>query len=315
MTEPVSLSVIVVNWKVRDLLCACLHSLYEQTRMPSESWEVIVVDNDSRDGSVEMVRAAFPGVQVIANDQNIGFARANNEAFARCRGRHILLLNPDTLVLDHAVEAMVQMMETQPQVAVIGCRLLNGDGSFQRWTGGSPPGLLNIACHFLFLYKLFPWRLLPSPLYLESEPTADLKVGWVSAACMLVRRESLAGALFDEHFFLYGEDLELCDRLVRAGWQVVFTPKASIIHYEGRSLEQQTGEVKVNKLSALRDCFSRRHGPIGLLVYDVIVVVGFLMRWLLYSVVALVRPGQRHAERARTRLQFLAEAVRALVHR
>src|SRR5262249_36157115 len=143
---PLTLSVIVVNWKVRNLLRECLQSLRRQMRLPSEAWEVIVVDNDSRDGSVEMVRAEFPEAKLIANRENVGFGRANDHAFPFCRGRYVLLLNPDTVVLDHAADRMLEIMEARPEIGALGCRLLNSDGTFQRWTGGNLPRLLNVTC-------------------------------------------------------------------------------------------------------------------------------------------------------------------------
>jgi N-acetylglucosaminyl-diphospho-decaprenol L-rhamnosyltransferase len=315
VSQEVMLSVIVVNWKVRDFLRDCLRSLYEQTRLPREQWELLVVDNDSNDGSVEMLRAEFPGAAVLVNARNVGFARANNQAFARCSGKYIVLLNPDTVVLDGAMDRMLAMMESQPRIGALGCRLLNNDGSFQRWTGGSPPNLWNITCHFLLIYRLLPEAVLPSPLYLESEPPEDTDVGWVSGACMCLRREALAGELFDERFFLYGEDLELCDRLARAGWGVVYTPRASIVHHEGRSVAQQTKDVKVTKLRSLRDIFSRRHGPVALFYYDVVVVTGFLLRALIYGVAAPIAPGRGFKAEAAVRRRYLAEACRALMHR
>ena len=312
---PLELSVIVVNWNVRDLLRECLASLAREMRLPRDSWEVIVVDNASGDGSVEMVRREFPDAVVLANGDNLGFGRANNQAFRMCRGRYVLLLNPDTVVKDHAIDRMMETMDGRPDVAALGCRLLNTDGTFQRWTGGSPPGLLNVTCHFLLLYRLIPARLMPRPLYLETEPRQDLEVGWVSGACMLLRREAVGDAIFDERFFLYGEDVELCDRLARGGWKVVYTPRASIVHHEGKSLAGQTPEIQLSKLRGLRDIFSMRHSRMSLAAYDVVVSLGFLLRSVLFTVAALTPAGERYEAQARRSRHFLAEALRALTHR
>ena len=113
MTSPLTLSVIVVNWNVRDVLRDCLRSLQEQMLLPPGAWEVIVVDNDSRDGSVEMMRKEFPAAVLLTNRENLGFGKANNQAFRICRGQYVLLLNPDTVVLDHAVDRMLEMMEAR----------------------------------------------------------------------------------------------------------------------------------------------------------------------------------------------------------
>lgn len=315
MSSPV-LSVIVVSWNVRDYLRDCLVSLEREASLPPESVEVIVVDNDSADGSAEMVAREFPRVIVQANRENLGFGRANNQAFRTCRGRYVLLLNPDTAVRDRAVDRMLQTMERRPDVGVVGCRLVGADGSFQRWTGGHVPTLPNVICHFLLANKVLPARLLPPPLYLESDPSADLEVGWVSGACMLLRREALGNTIFDERFFLYGEDLQLCDRLSRAGWKVVYTPAASIVHHEGRSFEAaQSPAVKGSKLRGLRQVFALSHGSAACLCYDLVVAAGFLLRSALFALAARARPGHGLEARAARSRRFLGEAVRTLVSR
>ena len=315
MNLPLTLSVIVVNWNVRDLLRECLRSLFEQMRLASEAWEVIVVDNHSSDGSAEMVRREFPSAVLLVNDENVGFGRANNQAFRLCRGRYVLLLNPDTLVLEHAVDRLVETMDGEGELGALGCRMVNGDGSFQRWTGGSPPTLSNVTCHFLFAYRVLPAFILPRPLYLESDPSDDLEVGWVSGACMLLRREALGEAIFDERFFLYGEDFDLCDRLTRAGWKIVYTPRAQIVHYDGRSLDRQTPDIQVSKLRMLRQVFAERNPRAPLLLYDLAVATGFLMRFLSYGLAASTRPGRGYEGRAARSEQFLREAIRTLTQR
>jgi len=304
-----TLSVIVVNWKVRELLRECLQSLRSQMQLPASEWELIVVDNDSGDGSVEMVRAEFPEARLIANTENVGFGRANDQAFQFCRGRYVLLLNPDTVVLDHAADRMVAIMESRPEIGALGCRLLNSDGSFQRWTGGNPPAQLNIFCHFLLLYRILPQAILPPPLYLESEPSHDVDVGWVSGACLLLRRSALRTAIFDERFFLYGEDVELCERLRVGEWKVVYTPSARIIHHQGRSLAQQTVEVQHNKMRGLRVLFAMRNSPALLPAYDLVLAIGFLIRSVGFAVASVLRPGRGYSERGAVARRCMAESL------
>jgi hypothetical protein len=312
---PPLLSVIVVNWRVPGLLRACLHSLQAEMLLPARDWELVVVDNASGDGSVEMMRREFPSATLIANPENVGFGRANSQAFPICQGRFLLLLNPDTVVLDHAVDRMVALMEERPDVGAIGCRLLNTDGSFQRWTGGNRPDLPNVMAHFLLAYKVLPAALLPPPLYLECDPGHDLEVGWVSGACMLLRRESLGDRLFDERYFLYGEDLDLCDRIVRAGWKVLYTPRAQVVHHEGRSLEQQSGEVQLSKLRGLRTYFAARNGRRALLAYDASVASGFVARALVHHLVAALGLGDVTPARAERSRCYAREALRTLWRR
>ncbi len=309
------LSVIVVSWKVPELLRQCLKSLLAQTALPADDWEVFVVDNFSGDGSVEMVKEEFPQVRVVANADNRGFARANNQAFAMCRGRAVLLLNPDTVVLDGAVTRLLEQLEQNPDWGAAGCQLLNSDRSFQRWTGGALPGLGNVFCNFMLLYRLLPRQLLPSPIYLEHKPVTNCEVGWVSGACLMLRREALGGHLFDERFFLYGEDLDLCRRIGSGGWKILYCPAISIMHHEGKSLASMPLEFQASKLLGLRKAFSVDHGPAALLAYDVVALGGFLLRYLIVFCAASLRLTRMEEARQQTLAEYIRLSFRTLVHR
>ncbi|MEY4427531.1 MAG: hypothetical protein RLZZ182_220 [Pseudomonadota bacterium] len=303
-------SIIIVNWKVRDLLRACLQSVRDQAGLRMDQMEVIVVDNDSRDGSVEMVRAEFPEVRLIANADNPGFGKANNQAMPYCTGRYVVLLNPDTVVLDGAIGTMVRRMDACPDVAAMGCRLLNADGSLQRWTGGAFPRALNLANHYLFLDQLLPRALRPMPLYLDHDAPADIDVDWVSGAFMILRTPMLGGQLFNPDFFMYGEDMELCHRLKLAGHRVVYSPAASIIHYQGASMKQQQGDVLLASLKGPRQFYRQMRGPQGLWIFDLFTVSGFGLRWLLYRLASVVRPSGNFGARAASSLDLMGRAWR-----
>ena len=155
------LSIIVVNWNVFDLLRSCLQSITDNVGLEPEQFEVIVVDNHSADDSVEMVRSEFPQFQLIANEENRGFARANNQAYLECRGDFTLLLNPDTEIREGAIPRMLEIMRETPTAGILGARLSNTDGSFQRSSGGALPTLWNVAWHYLFLNQILPRRWAP----------------------------------------------------------------------------------------------------------------------------------------------------------
>lgn len=313
-SEPhLTLSVIIVNWNVRELLRECIDSLQNQMLLLPSEWELIVVDNNSSDGSAAMVKSDFVRATLLANTENLGFANANNQAFRISRGKYILLLNPDTIVLEHAVDRMLEVIQARPDVAALGCCLLNADRSFQRWTGGNSPNLLNVTCHFLLAYKVLPASLLPRPIYLEHEPVGDVEVGWVSGACMVLRREALSETIFDKRFFLYGEDLDLCERLIHTGWKVVYTPRARVVHLEGQSLKGQDADVQVSKVRAMREIFV--HDRLVLLVYDLVVTIGFLMRAVLFELARRLRPRCGYELRAAKSRRYSKEAWRALIHR
>jgi GT2 family glycosyltransferase len=167
----------------------------------------------------------------------------------------------------------------------------------------------------LLLYRLLPEAILPPPLYLESEPSRDVEVGWVSGACMLLRRQALGRAIFDERFFIYGEDLELCDRLRMGNWKVVYTPAARIIHHEGQSLARQTVEVQHSKMRGLRVVFAMRNSPALMPAYDFLLLVGFIMRFFAYSIGAVLRPKKGYSARAVVSRRCAFEALDALLHR
>lgn len=293
-------SIIIVNWNVREMLRACLQSVFDAGGLAADRMRVIVVDNASGDGSVEMVRSDFPQVVLIANDDNVGFGRANNQALAHCAGPFVLLLNPDTVVEDGGLAKLVAHMKARPEVAVTGCRLLNADRSLQRWTGGAYPRLLNVATHYLFLDRLLPpgWR--PMPLYLDRDATTDREVDWVSGAVMLLRASRLDGQLFNPKYFMYGEDMELCHRLKRAGGRVVYTPTVSVIHYQGASMKQQQGDVLLSSLKGPRQFYRQMRGGRGLWLYDVVTVGGFGLRWILFGAAGVLRPRSDLGAKARS---------------
>ena len=287
----IDVSIIVVNWNVRDLLRECLRSTLEDGGIAPERLELIVVDNDSHDGSVDMVRAEFPQLPLIANPHNKGFGSANNQALPLCHGRYVLLLNPDTQVLPGALAALVRHMDATPDAAVMGCRLLNADGSLQRWTGGAYPRLANVVNHYFFVDRVLPpsWR--PMPLYLDRDVKTDIDVDWVSGAVMILRADRLGGQLFNPHYFMYGEDMELCHRLKTAGGRVVYTPVASIIHYQGESMKQQEASVMLSSLKGPRQFYLHMRGDKGVLLYDLVTIAGFGLRAMLYGLAALLRGG------------------------
>jgi GT2 family glycosyltransferase len=303
-------SIIIVNWKVRELLRACLQSVRDASGLAPDEMQIIVVDNDSRDGSAEMVAAEFPEVTLIVNTDNPGFGRANNQALPLCSGRYVFLLNPDTVVLDAAVRRMVEHIEADPAVAVMGCRLVNADGSLQRWTGGAFPRAWNVANHYLFLDRLLPRSLRPPPLYLDHDAPTDIDVDWVSGACMILRASMLGGKLFDTAFFMYGEDMELCHRLKLAGHRVVYTPVASIIHYQGASMKQQQGDVLLSSLKGPRQFYRQMRGERALWWIDLMTVTGFALRCALYTLGAWLRPRAGYAAKAASSKDLMQRAWR-----
>ena len=294
------LSVVIVNWNVRDLLGACLRSLRADLLLPAGGYEVLVVDNASADDSVAMLRAEFPDVHLIASPVNLGFGAGCNAAYARTRGEFVLLLNPDTETFDHAIDGLLDVMRAHPRAAIVAPRLVNPDHSFQPAAGGSFPTLANVAWNYLFLKDLLPARWAPRTLFLAGDPQGTLPIDWVSGAAMMLRREAVGAKIFDEDFFMFGEDQDLCDRMGRAGWQVLYTSAHAIVHHHGRSFDKaESRAVQAAAHDGPRRAFRKRHGPIATLLYDAILLAGFAIRWAIFATLARLRPGRGYDERAR----------------
>jgi GT2 family glycosyltransferase len=254
------LSIIVVSANTRDLLEQCLQSATAATA--DLDAELIVVDNGSSDGSVAMVRESFPGVRLIANDANPGFATASNQGLRACQGQFALLLNSDTVVTAKALTTLVEFMRGHPRAGIVGPRLVGGDGATQA-SASDLPGLRMQIASFLGLRRLVPRgvarALLRTPGagrivdsltsgYLTPESSAGstrrapTRVGFISGACLLARREMWEQiGVLDERIFLFLEDADWCRRAGEAGWELWYVPEAEIVHLGGRSFQARSG--------------------------------------------------------------------------
>ena len=227
--EP-ELSVVVASFNTRDLLRDCLRTLRAATQ--SVPTEIVVVDNSSKDGTPGMVAAEFPDVTLLANSSNDGFARANNRALARTRGRFVLLLNPDTLVPPDTLEPLVAFLRDNPKVGLVGCRVDRPDGRLDEACKRNFPTPLSALMRFLALDRL----LGRGRGYRRSgeDPAGRYEVDAVVGAFMLLRRETLedVGGL-DEDYFMFGEDLDWCYRVKQRDWQIYYLGDRSIVHHKG----------------------------------------------------------------------------------
>ncbi len=224
------ISVCTVTYKARDLLRDCLHSLEENTQI---KYEVIVVDNGSKDGIEEMLDQEFSGVRFIQNHNNAGFTRPMNQALCVGQGRYLLQLNPDTLVKPQALDRLVQFMDTHPEAGICGPKVLNRDGTLQApcRRGESRPWA--VISYFTGLSALFPHsKFFGQYLMSYMDENQTHLVDGVAGSCMLIRKEVIDQiGYLDEQFFAYQEDADFCFRARQVGWQVVYMPEAEIIHY------------------------------------------------------------------------------------
>lgn len=229
------LSIIVVSYNTRELLADCLRSIAASTQYLAH--EVIVVDNASQDASAEMVAAEFPEVRLISNDDNRGFAAANNQAIAVARGEYVLLLNSDARLRQGALQDMVSHLATHPRTAVVGGQLFNTDGTFQSSYFDFP----GWSSELLLLTGLARWVKGPTfPSHKQADSTTARSVDWVSGALFMVRRAAIDEiGLLDERYFMYAEEMDWCLRMHQNGWGVDYLPEAQAVHVTSASAHRQ----------------------------------------------------------------------------
>lgn len=298
---------IVVNWDTADLLDACLTSL--QAHGADHLAGVIVVDNGSEDGSADLVRRAWPDVELIANDDNLGYTRANNQAIVRSRHEHLLLINADAMLQPGCLPVLRARMDADPRAAVVGPRLVYADGSWQRWTAGKAPSLRSAMSYFLLLDRLE--RFAGDSVYLARDVTAPFRPDWVSSACMLVRRDALDGVgLLDERYFCYMDDVDLCQRVRDAGWTVWYEPDAVATHLMGQATVRRTGAASPAALRNFNDYFTRRHGTAAGATLRAVEVAGFTARAAAYTVASAFRSDPASRSQARAHLRNARVSLR-----
>ena len=224
------LSIIIVSFNTKKLILDCLESIFATTG--DLNLEVIVVDNDSVDDSPVAIKDNFPQVKLITNTTNTGFAKANNQGIKVSSGDYIMLLNSDTIVKPNALEILIDYLDSHPQVGIAAPQLLNPDGSIQP-NGGYLPRLSNIIAWMLFIDDLpfiRPWFWSYQLRYLPGFRRTRA-MGWLQGAALVLRRHTLEEiGLLDENIFMYAEDVEICYRARKSGWQVMLLPQAQIIH-------------------------------------------------------------------------------------
>lgn len=274
----IDLSILIVSWNVAPLLRRCLRSIAQQseptdqpavrrlTTLPASgaALEVIVVDNASADDTVTTVMAEFPWVRIVANPQNVGFARANNQAYAASRGTTALFLNPDTEVMPGALATLVAYLRDHADVGALGPRLRYPDGAIQS-SRRRFPTLGTALFESTLLEQWWPHNPLARAYRLEDVPDDHIQdVDWLVGACLLVPRPVLEQVgTWDEGFFMYSEELDLCQRIRAAGWRVVYVPQAEVIHYEGKSSEQVVAARHVRFQTSKVRYFAKYHGRVA----------------------------------------------------
>jgi N-acetylglucosaminyl-diphospho-decaprenol L-rhamnosyltransferase len=277
------LAIVIVNYKARGYLRECLRSVIAN---PLAACDIIVVDNDSRDGTPEMLGREFPGVRLLVSDRNIGYGPANNlglrAVLAAPEGPpdYALLLNPDTVVPATALAEMMAFMQATPNAGACGPKLVREDGTLDLACKRGFPTPATALYHFLRLDQLLP----ESPRFGRYNmtfisPDTAAEVDSLVGAFMLLRRQALEQVgLFDEAFFMYGEDLDLCYRLKQGGWQVYYHPAVTVLHHKGASSRQNSAKANYEFYRAML-LFHRKHYAASTF---------FMLNWVITAAILLM---------------------------
>ena len=276
----IDVSVVIVNWNTKDLLKNCLNSVYQTIH--DLTFEIIVVDNASSDGSLEMLQKDFPEVIKIGNLENKGFGAANNQAFAVMKGKYALLLNTDALLTPDAVSRLWTFCEANSQAAIVCGQLLNVDGSKQN-SIASFPSLLTLATNTSLLEYLFPQKF-PSKRYDHAGPVeVDSAIG----ACMMIRKKAMDEAgVFDERYFFFFEETDLAYTMHQSGWKTYHIPDAFIYHLQGQSIGANV-RSRIEFYRSRYKFFSKWHSRGYYLLARSLIFGRLLINWL-FGVAAVI---------------------------
>jgi O-antigen biosynthesis protein len=295
--EQTDLTIIVVSWNVAADLRECLESICLAAQPPLKM-EIIVVDNASSDGTVDMLRTQFPTVRVIANGENVGFSAANNQGMALAQGRYILCLNPDTLVRKDTVRTCLEYMESHPDVGLLGCKIVYPDGTIQYESARNFPTLMDTFVDSLYLHMLFPRnRVFGHHLMTYWDHLDSRDVPCIAGAFMLFRRQVLDQVgPFDAAIPMYLDDIDLCYRVTLAKWRTYYLASTEIVHKGGRS-EASTGRDRGPVNAAARYVFFLKHrGRRAARAFRLVILCGALFRLSVAFVTLPIR--QLHCSRS-----------------
>jgi hypothetical protein len=286
----VKLSIVIICWNDLKVLRRCLESIYEQTK--SADFEVIISDNASADGSAPFVREHYPQVRMVENGRNLGYARGNNAGIAVARGEYVLILNPDTIVHERALDRWVAYADRHPEAGAFGCRVLNPDGSFQ-----DPARPFPTIGHY--------WQValrLRQNTYRGWQGETEREIDWQSGCCILFRGDllrELGG--FDGRFFYHYEEVDLCYRVRQAGYKILYTPEVVITHLGGQSVGRYPVRFELEKYRNRYRYFHKHFGQKGARRCRRVSLAHLGVRRLGYGVASLFKRDQA----MRNRLEML----------
>jgi len=281
------LSIVIVSYNTRDMLRDCLNSLPAATE--GLTVETYVVDNNSPDDSVAMVQSEFTDVHLIANQENAGFTRANNQALRLCAGRFVLILNPDTEAEPGALTTLVRYLETHPDVGAVGPKLLNTDGSLQANGRWFPNPWREFVGHS-GLRRLNPKSASPYWEYEREDFDKEWETDTVTGACLMTRHEIMDKVgMLDEDFFMFYEEIEWCWRIRKAGWKIMYVPQARVTHHWMGSVRQQNRAMTARLFKSMLIYYKKTAGLGAQVAVRGVILMGLIKNELLWLGVAIKR--------------------------
>jgi len=288
----IDISVIIVNWNTKALLLDCVESLYQTTK--HSSFEIIVVDNASTDGSTDALRKRFPHVHSIVNPSNFGFAKANNIGIKKAQGRYVCLVNSDVKALDGVLDKMLASIESHPEIGALAPKTFGRNMQIQK-NCREFPTLRNVFCEAFFLNKLFPTiGVFRGRDMVQHDYDVMMEIEVLSGCFLMVRQEVIeqVGAL-DERFFFYCEDVDWCKRIRDAGWKLVYYPGAETIHFGHGSSSNTSIRFRLEMLKANWQYWKKHHGMLECILFRLIELIGSLVRATGWFAVFMIASSRR----------------------
>lgn len=293
------LSIVIICWNDRKVIHDCLSSIYA-AEAPFD-FETIVSDNGSSDDSIAVIRRDFSQVRIVANRENLGFARGNNAGIRVATGEYVLILNPDTIIRGRALETLVEYADAHPEAGAFGARVLNPDGTFQNCARPLPTvrGYLIAALCLRWLGMLS--EKLTSDVYPRWDGRTEREIGYQSGCCVMLRKELLATVEgFDDSFFYHFEETDLCCRVWKAGRTIRFCPAAEITHLGGQSVKRSPLKFALETYRSRYRYFYKHFGVQGVRQIRWVSLLNLGLRWIGYTVLANLTRQTKHAERAKS---------------
>ena len=277
------LSIVIINWNDKEVLRECLLSIFKETR--DIRFEVIISDNGSNDDTLDYVRQNYPQSVIVENRANLGFARGNNSGIAVAQGEYVLILNPDTIILDRALDRWIPWADRHPEAVAFGCRVLNPDGTLQNSARPFP----SVWRYWIAALCLRPLAVISSVFYSDIyagwNGMSEREIDWQSGCCVMFRRNILKQMQgFDPRFFYHFEEVDLCFRIRKAGYKILYTPQATITHLGGQSVGRFPIHFVIESFRNRYKYFHKHYGLAGAKRCRVVTLAHLWIRKLVYGI-------------------------------